>query len=288
VQLAQTKKKSLEYEKLSLLLTEMKKQFERVGGEQSLSQLSPFFNFQLVRSGFVSTHVAVNGEEMAFLDVGQKNITQLNMNSKKTSLVDLSWMSQPLDLIFVGKDLYVLGDDGVYKNKEKIISANESWKKPLFIGAFGQNMYVFDKESRELRRHTLSSSEIDKGVNWFRSTQGFSFDDAVSMAIDGKVWVSTADGKLFKFAQGRRESFEVKHILESFSTSLLISTHEDIDFLAVLEPAKNRVVLIGKDGEYRKAYVNTAFAAASGIAMSQDGKKIFVSAGSLLYQLENQ
>ena len=102
------------------------------------------------------------------------------------------------------------------------------------------------------------------------------------MAIDGSVWV-TAGGKILKYTRGVKENFEISGV-EGMSGDV-IYTDDETEKLYVLDAANGRVVVLAKTGEYESQYMSEEMKKATGLVVDGKAGKIYLLAGSKVYEI---
>lgn len=282
------KKKSYEEAQLQRLIAEAQAYYDSISGEKRLASLSLFYNFQLVKSAFIAKRVAIEGDVAVFLDP-QGSAVRLDLKSKQPSVIESAGISEARDIAVLNKKTYVLGSGekgiGVYAEGTLVSPEVKAEDNPTILRLFGSSLYIFMKNSGELVKFVAAGSTFGEGTNWFRQTQGVERKNIVSIAIDGKVWVTTTKGEIFAFAQGSRQSFSITGMLTPFAGSTSIYTTPDLPFLYVLEPGQHRLVVLDKNGVYQKQFVSDDMAAVTDLIISQDGKTANLLAGSVVYSL---
>ena len=112
-------------------------------------------------------------------------------------------------------------------------------------------------------------------------------EKAVSMAIDGSVWVLFSDGKVAKFTNGREDVFSLLNAEETVSSPAKIYTNEKLINLYILDEASKTVfVFEKKTGQYQARYQYAGMEVVSSLAADESLKKIFLLAGSKIYGID--
>ncbi|HCR10870.1 MAG TPA: hypothetical protein DIU23_00280 [Candidatus Pacebacteria bacterium] len=283
--LNETSKKKPEYKSISVFVTTAQQYFDSISGEKHFDSLPVFFNFQLVQSGFLAKKSAVVGETAVFLDTETNVGISLNLHSKQSARMEMGDIATSRDITAEDKHIIVLGSDALYLDGKKALEGIDSTKDPAFLSSFGGNAYVFYRGDGTLLKHVSSGSTFSTGTNWIRSALGFQKDTATSLAIDGKVWIGTTDGRIIVFSQGTRFSFTTKGLTEPFASAVIVYTTSDLQHVYVLEAGKNRVVVLNKDGTYVASYFAPELGTSTGVLISADESTVYFPSGSVVYSL---
>lgn len=298
---AQTPKKSKQAKLLTALLLEAQTFAKDISGKAELDALEVFFNFQLLNRSFIAKQVEMRENTAWFMDPDLKLIVELDLSSKQSRTISIESIASPaLDLKTLSRKLYVLADDGVYEvsqnNVTKEIDREDAWVDPRYLGAFGENLYVYDAGAPALWRYAPSDAEgesFGSGTNWIRSAQGFMLDGVTSLSIDGSVWLASQNGQIAKFVSGSRDEFEVFGMMSGFTEAVSIFVPVDeteesgglADAIYVLDRYQNRIVQLNKQGAYLREWQSSDLGAATELVVNLDLSSIFVAGGSQVFRL---
>lgn len=143
------------------------------------------------------------------------------------------------------------------------------------FGAFVTNVYALSSD--KIEKFVLVESGYVSGGNYL--TGKINFAETSRMAIDGNVWV-TSGGNIFKFLRGEKQNFEISGLTGNSSVFGEIYTNGGLDNLYVVDKANSALLVISKDGVYKKAYQASEFSQAKGICVNADESKVFIAVGN--------
>lgn len=268
--------------------------YTEVSRQTYLEHLNVFYDFRLVTADFVASQVAFDapGKLAVFLDSNRNRMVSLSLEKKQPQTLSLTEeLGSALSLTIVDRKAYVLGSKGIYEVSlpldtagKNITPAGSDWREPKMIGSFAENLYVVDREARQIFRYDRSDPAASPSA-WLRRKEGIEFESLNSLAIDGDVWLSTTTGKINKLTRGEPAGFALSDILAPPDSSIVVYTQEESELLYILEPRAKRIVVTKKSGEYVFSIVSPDLEAATGLIVDEEGKKIFVLAGSLVYEV---
>jgi len=95
-------------------------------------------------------------------------------------------------------------------------------------------------------------------------------------AIDGSIWVTRGD-KVLKFTRGNGENFTISGLPGKLGELGPIYTDATLGDLYVLDKTNSALLVISKDGTYKKAYQAPEFAKASDILVTDDASTLYVA-----------
>lgn len=150
------------------------------------------------------------------------------------------------------------------------------------IGAFGSNFYVLDKDDGILK---FAPSE-DEYAETDYFTEAPDLKNAVSMGIDGSVYILFKDGSIKKYTRGAEVDFEISEIDKELSSPTRITTNDDSDNIYILDNGNSRIAVLDKTGKFVATYSSEVIKSAKDIDVNETDKKIFVLSGGKIYQLD--
>ncbi len=174
-------------------------------------------------------------------------------------------------------DLYVLTEKDILSitasGSKSIIKNDADWTTPGGFAAYNGNLYVLDKKDGVIK--FVAGSGGYGAAAYFSGTSP-DLSSAVSMAIDGSVWILYQDGAIKKFTKGQPDSFSAKGLDKPFKTPQTIYTSTDINSLYILDAGNGRIVQLNKDGTFKAQYASGTLSSAKTIAVDEGAKKIYI------------
>lgn len=274
---SELKDKSQEEKKVDSLLQNVNNQIKKLESGNLISSLKTVFdpqNTDLKGTKFLaleaSTAFAASSDKAAFLDNA----------SKISGDVQNSDADSPLAVALSENEGYVLNSQGVSQVKKgqsgkSIIDS----KNAVAIGIFGDNVYLLNKQDKNIEKYTPPSyakSSYIKSGSELASVP-------VAFAIDGSIWVLDEDGKIIKFTRGVKDDFNPKGVSGQFDKNSLIFTNSDSTSLYILDRTNSRLVVIGKNGDFKNQYSARDIKNSTSFAVDEKNKRaLFVIDGKIL------
>jgi hypothetical protein len=143
-------------------------------------------------------------------------------------------------------------------------------------------IYSIDRDT--IIKYEKLASTLDSSV-WGQSSE---FEKAVSMAIDGTIYILTKDGGLFGYLTGERSDFEVKGLDKPLSSPQQVVTDFGLDNIYIADTGNSRVVVLDKDGNLVKQLIaeGDELNDMKSIGVTRDEASLFVLSGSRIYRVE--
>jgi hypothetical protein len=180
--------------------------------------------------------------------------------------------------------IYVLTNDAVINasDDEEIIENENDWKAPLALSSYQGNMYILDREEGVIK-YTAGSDGFGKS-SYFKSKPS-NAKDAVSMSIDGSVWILFKDGSIGKYTSGESDGFRIKGVDTAFKKATRIMTSLDTESVYVLDNGNSRIVKLSKEGNFEDQYVADILSGAKEIEVLEEKSIIRVLSGGKFWEI---
>lgn len=292
--LDQHKDQKIVANRLDKKLRETRAFYDGISGLEELAVLPTFFDLRFVESDFIAHRVSIQEDNLFFLDQEKRKIIALNIPKKQSTPLPIGDLAKLQDAISSSRNLFLLGP-GIYQlplsgsqtNTTQIRADEDALQNAQFIRLFNSNLYVVNKEKRNIYRYALGENNaLSDSVGWVRAGQTIPFEDLNSFAIDSDVWLTTTKGEIIKMTTGKQVEFAVTGLKNPFNSPLILYTSEDSANLYVLEPAQKRVVILTKKGEFLREVKSSSLASTTGIVANEQLKKAFVVSGSLVFEID--
>ena len=182
--------------------------------------------------------------------------------------------------VFDGKG-FILADDKVIritlidKKSDEILTYKDASDIAVFIG----NVYLLTPDQ------VVKFSPIEKGyadgVNYLNEKTNFA--SSSRMAIDGNVWLTNGQ-KILKFLRGENKNFEISGLTTPVGEFGAIYASSSLDNLYVVDSKNSALLVIGKDGIYKKAYQSAEFGRVSDLVVNDSEDTIYLSVGNKILE----
>lgn len=287
--LFENKKSGQKY--ISERISEVEEYYNSISGKEVFNELDVFYDFQLIESDFIATGADLVDGKAYFLDKGKKKLIELEVDSKKVNSINIGGEINLIDFSF-NEELILLAD-GIFSQEidseqpEEIIASGKSNEEAKLISVFNNNIYVLNSEQRNIYKYSYDSGNDEYGdpIRWVKSAKNLEFDQVVSMAVDGDIWLSTKQGKIFKLSSGNGEELAINGLVDALSGLTYLFTKPDYDNIYLLEPISSRLIVIDKEGNFVKEVKSVSLASASNLIVDEDRSKVLVISGSLVFEV---
>lgn len=216
-------------------------------------------------------------------DTEGENVSLKAIDITESAMADQAVKANTSFAVSDENDTYVLTSTNVQKNGEEIIKNEDGWEKPTGISIYNGNVYILDKANGVLK---YSDGSDGFGKSSYFSGDAPSMSNASGIGIDGSVYIAFSDGSMKKYTKGKEESFTLSGLPTPLNNPKQVVTNADSDNLYILDSGNGRVVVLSKDGAFKKAYKAEALKTATLIDVREADKKVYVLTGKNLFTLE--
>ena len=257
--------------------------------EYRFDSATEWFNFDLTKDGFRGSDWAIEGDKLWVLDSNNQTMIELNLNNRSSRVVaGADQLSGAKLVAFTADRGFVISDSGVTvidKNSTASVAA-DGWGKIADAVGFGSNLYLLDQSNPGQVWKYLGIPNGLSGKREYLKLKNPDLSEAVSLAVDGSVWLLFSDGTIAKYIQGAKEPFMIAGLDKNLEQPIKIFTNTDNDNLYILDYKQTRVVVLSKTGEYQAQYIWPGLAGARDMVVSESLQKMFFLTGQKIFTLD--
>ncbi|MFH1186620.1 MAG: hypothetical protein V1697_00410 [Candidatus Levyibacteriota bacterium] len=216
---------------------------------------------------------------------GINSISAKEVENDASSLLSFELDNSGIAFTTDGKSNFYLTDKSVYKEDKEIIENDDDWNNPIGLGVYFGNIYVLDKTEGGILKFVAAGSGYSK-TNYFASGVSPELSNAKAMAIDGSIWILLSDGNVLKYTRGKADNFNISGLDKPFSNATKLFTNIDFDNIYILDNGNSRIVVLGKDGNYKEQYQTGILKDAKDFEVNESDKKILVLSSDKIFQID--
>jgi hypothetical protein len=252
-----------------------------------------FFDAGLMKKDGKISSIGFEDTIMGIADQVTKTVYAVDVTSKNAQVLGGGATYTGLSYVAIhGTNVYVLTDAGVNQvrltDKEttvNVVKKDPQWGSISSLVSYGGNLYLLDREKSRIWKYVSTDTGFSETREYLNPDTLPDLGRATSMAIDGSVWIGTADGKIMKFTQGKPDTFVPQGVDPAFGQNLTVYTSDTTANLYVLDGQNKRVVVLAKDGTYIAQYAWQDSIIPTQLAVSEAQKKIYLLASGQLYAI---
>lgn len=288
---AETKDKNAK-EELTEFLNKIKLRLEEIGREYQIDSAEIFLDLGLVKEEFKGEDWDSTEEALYIIDLEKNTVLEVEVETKAAKVAaGGERLENSLMLGAAGGRIFVVRENklvvvDVQKGEAIEEKETDNWGKIKDIVGFAGNAYLLDVQKGQIFKYSQTDKGLTEAVDYLRG-DSLDLEDAVSIAIDGSVWLLFNEGTIVKFTRGIKDPFTVSGLEKNFDGAEKLYTDKDLDNLYVLDKNNTRVVVINKDtGEYQAQYIWPGIAGAMDIFASETENKILLLTGERIYEID--
>jgi len=219
--------------------------------------------------------IIFNDNKIYLLDSANSRIDYLDIDSKSTKSVLISDEIKSATNFALDKtNLYLMDNENIYLvNKDGLTSKISLVDtKPTDFKFWNGSAYVVDADNQTIWKFTPNSTGFSKAQNWLKDEAKLELG-AVSLSINGKIWVLHQNGEVIPYLSGVKEDFNPNQISQFTKTDNLDVTQEK-ELLSFIDN-DNTIYLYQKSGELLSKY-NLGQLKVSDIAFDEKNNFLYI------------
>lgn len=156
---------------------------------------------------------------------------------------------------------------------------------PVAVANFNNKLYLLDKDNSQIYRYIKDSKGFTKPEKWLKEKSDFS--NVVDLSIDGHIYILKENGIVLKYLNGKSEEFVLDLVDPLFAKATKIIVSPKFNFIYILDPINNRLVVFNKTGKFLMQYHSNKFMNLSDFAINEEKKKIYFLDRNSVYEVQN-
>jgi len=150
---------------------------------------------------------------------------------------------------------------------------------------FGSRLYYLDAAHNRILRHVAVTGGWSAAQHYLKD--GTDLSNAVSMIIDGSIYVLNSDGSVTKLHQGKKADFSVQLPDPSEVNAVRLRSPADSDYLYVLDSSAGRIIMYEKlTGDLVVQYRSDNLVGAADFVISDDENAVTAAAGNAIFRFD--
>lgn len=167
-----------------------------------------------------------------------------------------------------------------------VLQTDETW---VDLVAYANRVYILrpttDAHDGQVLRSQRTGSDFEEPEEWI-DQRTVDFSEAVSVTIDGTIFILNKDGEISRFSSGSEVGWTSGVVDPPLTVASKIWTDAESDFVYVLESETKRVVVFEKEsGEFVVQYKSESFSDLTDMVVDEEDYSIYLLAGSKLYSI---
>ena len=134
-------------------------------------------------------------------------------------------------------------------------------------------MYCLAPKNKQIIRFNKSTNKFTDAVSWINDDVDLT--EAISMDIDGNIYILKNNGELLKFIKGKKENFELGMVEPALTNANKIISSVEQKYIYILDIVGKRLLVFDKSGKFINQYVSNKFNNLKDFTVDETAKKIY-------------
>lgn len=151
------------------------------------------------------------------------------------------------------------------------------------ISSYSNYLYLLRPDANQIYKYLRTAAGFGNGKPWITDPEADA-RNAISIAIDGHIYILRSDGAVAKYLSGIKKDFDIEKLSDPISSSAKIYTNADLEHLYIIDPSKQRIVLFNKtNGSLIGQYTGAAFTDLKNIVVNKTEDRMYVLNGDKIF-----
>jgi len=239
---------------------------------QGILKLENFLYFYELNSGFLYNINLDNIEDHTLVFLSSKDTFKFGAIRDNAIVL----LSNP-------EKIYIYGKSDNY-NTYLLKPTLENTLDIKDMTSYQGNLYFLNTTKLNVLKYTPQESVLN-GTNWLNKDQDPELANAQSLAIDGSIYVSRADGTIIEYRQGKKAREIKPKLSPPLAGGSQLFTSGEMKNLYILDQINKRIIAFNKKDDFTTQYISSKFDSLKDFWVSQDEKTIYILNGSKIYRI---
>lgn len=244
----------------------------------NLASVLPDNQLLEIKSDGDNIYLFTNGTQFIIYNIQDKSYRLADYPGNFTGIIKTTISPDQKILVIDNQQQFFIVDDASLQ--PVLISLAAGLQQITAATSFYNRLYILDKESDQIYRHRLSGTTYQAPDLWLKDN--IDLVNARAIAIDGYVYI-LANNKIAKLVNGRQQSFPNINIYPALEDATDLFTNINTDYLYILEPSKNRVLIFDKEGKLKNQYRSDKFINLQAFNVQEEAKRMFLITATKLF-----
>ncbi|MBU0636724.1 hypothetical protein KKH16_00755 [Patescibacteria group bacterium] len=257
-------------------------QLEKISKVIRVDSPTELANFINLSSYANPINIILSKEKIYASDQEQKIIYSLELaNNLITAITDINKIINKLNSPSLDKDnnIYYLSSNNIVRLDKKtetltnITIKHNNFQQFIDIKFFNNRLYCLAPKNKQIIRFNKSTNKFTDAVSWINDDVDLT--EAISMDIDGNIYILKNNGELLKFIKGKKENFELGMVEPALTNANKIISSVEQKYIYILDIVGKRLLVFDKSGKFINQYVSNKFNNLKDFTVDETAKKIY-------------
>ena len=248
-------------------------------GEKGKTQAQPFYDLSLIAADLSPSQIFWEKDNLYLLSPGQHRLDLLNTVGKSTQIVSSAEeISQAKSFCATNNHFYILTPDGIFDlsktEAKKTVDKEDLPENPFTLSGWNGSLYLLDS-TPTIWKYSPTATGFSTRQNWLASGK-INFENPISLAINGSIWVLGQLGELQPYLRGQPDSFNPQPLKVS-APAFSLTTGPDTKLISFAD-SDNNIFVFTKDSQLKAQYNlgTPAKVTATALAVDETQTRLFI------------
>ncbi len=273
----------------------LQEQLDKINKVEKISGPMEVADFSQINSQLAVGSIFLIGDNFYAFDANNASVYSSALANKQAKVV-LSNQEKVLRTQTKDSAATVLSlfNDGSYGQFNPVLekyspvtveAANQDQEIAALV-VYGPRLYALDKKNNQIFKHQKSGDVYETGTAWLSNSE-LNLNDAVSLAIDGSLYLLKSNGELNKYYGGVKDKdFALASFDPQLTAAQKVFTDENSQNVYILDAANQRLIAVNKNGELARQYTADEFTDLKDMVVDEINKKAYLLNGTKIYQVD--
>ncbi|MBN1258616.1 hypothetical protein JXA05_02575 [Candidatus Peregrinibacteria bacterium] len=175
-------------------------------------------------------------------------------------------------------------DNGQFRSAN---TEDANWQPAVDMAAYGKYLYLLSPAKNQIFKYTRLRASYSAAAGY---NEDADLAEAISMAIDGDIYVLKKGGEIVKIYKSKKQPFTVEDMAADISEATKIFTSIETKGLYILDPVNKKVIIVDKDvngvPRYRKQVVFENLEDVQSLHVDKAEDKLYLLTKKAIYQID--
>lgn len=220
------------------------------------------------------------------VDISQNLVTPITGFSEPITALTFPMATKDKKIIYLNNDNITTFDAAQETISNNKIELKTDSSKIASANVYNNNVYLLDPSDNKIYKYDKNGSVYSAPQNWL--AENVDLTSGIDIAIDGSIYVLKNNGTIIKLLKGKLQNFDIKTIEPPVEQATKLIMSPDQNFIYILEPTKNRLVVFDKNGNLKKQYRSDQWQSLKDAVVDEKNKTIYLLNGSSLIKFAAQ
>ncbi|MBI1961348.1 MAG: hypothetical protein HYS45_01450 [Parcubacteria group bacterium] len=221
------------------------------------------------------------GEKIASLDVQNALLLSLALTDQGGQSFNTALELSDTEIAALAADMIQIIDPSRETVAKQEFPFNPANAKPF--ASYARNLYTFNTETNQIVRYRRAGAGFTAAQDWL--TEEYELATMQDIRVDGFVYLIDSQGTIHVFLRGSLNKTIPWPAQDLPGSFIRLYTREDLSVFYVLDPERERIVRINKDGSLEAQLTEPALQQATDLVADGEHQNLYVLAADKIYQL---